>query len=285
MPNIDNIEADSAQSAVNAYFRREASYWADIYERSDRSDIAGAIHQERLRAALAMVDSLRLPSAACALDVGCGAGLATVGLACRGLTVDALDPIQIMLDATRNRAIETGVVSRVTTQIGGVQAIPFPDESFDLVLALGVLPWLPQVEKPLREMFRVLRPGSSMIASVDTRWQLRQFLDPFLNPLLRGPRRLAAHVLGRPPRDVRCYVTSLRSFRRMLDTEGFEEIDGVALGFGPFTIFSHEVLPRAAGLNLNNWLQSMADRGTPILRSSGSQYLFLLRKRSGGSKG
>ena len=55
--------------------------------------------------------------------------------------MDALDPIQTMLDATRNRTIEAGVDSGVTTRIGDVHALHFPDESFDLVLALGVLPW------------------------------------------------------------------------------------------------------------------------------------------------
>jgi len=275
MPSTDDIEAANPQSVVNAYFRKEASYWADIYE---RTGIKEGIHQERLRAALAMVDRLRLLPAARALDVGCGAGLATVGLACRGFAVDALDPIQIMLDATRNRTIEAGVDSGVTTRIGDVHALPFPDESFDLVLALGVLPWLPQVKKPLREMSRVLRPGGSMIVSVDARWQLRQFLDPFLNPLLRGPRRLAAQVLGRPQRGMPSYVTSLGAFQRALDFEGLGVLDRVALGFGPFTILRRAILPRSVGLKLNNRLQSMANRGTPILRSSGSQYLFLAKK-------
>jgi SAM-dependent methyltransferase len=279
MPSTDAIEAADPQSVVNAYFRKEASYWADIYERRGIKEV---IHQERLRAALAMVDRSRLPPAARALDVGCGAGLATVGLACRGFAVDALDPVQIMLDATRNRAVETGVDSRVTTRIGDVHALPFPEESFDLVLALGVLPWLPQVEKPLREMSRVLRPGGRMIVSVDAKWQLCGFVDPFLNPLLRGPRRLAAHVLGRD--GVRSYNTSLRAFHHALDIEGLEVLDRVALGFGPFTIFKREVLPRSVGLKLNSRLQSLANRGTPIFRSSGSQYLFLAKKWVVGSK-
>lgn len=275
MPNANGIEVADQQIVVNAHFRNEASYWADIYE---RTGIKEAIYQERLRAALAMVDRLRLQPAARVLDAGCGAGVATAGLACRGFVVDALDPLQMMLDATRNRTIEAGVGSRVTTRIGDAHALPFSDESFDLVIALGVLPWLPQVKKPLREMSRVLRTGGSMIVSVDALWQLRQFFDPFLNPLLRGPRKWAARVLGRPQRDPLSYVTSLRTFQRALDVEDLEVLDRVALGFGPFTIRRREILPLSTGLKLNNWLQSMANRGTPILRSSGSQYLFLAKK-------
>jgi ubiquinone/menaquinone biosynthesis C-methylase UbiE len=282
MQSTDNIEAADPQSVVNAYFRKEASYWAEIYE---RNGIKEAIHKERLRAALAMASGLQLAPAARVLDVGCGAGLATVGLARRGFVVEAIDPIQIMIDATRKCAIAAGVDSQVTTRIGDIHAIPFTDQTFDLVVALGVLPWLPQVENPLREMSRVLRPGGYMIVTVDTAWQLRQLPDPLLNPLMRGPRRLAAYILGRSPRGVRSYVISLRALRHALDSVGLKEMAGLALGFGPFTIFKHEVLPSSVGLKLHDWLQSMANRGAPILRSSGSQYLVLAKKCDVGSRG
>jgi len=270
------VEAADPQSVVNAYFRKEASYWAEIYE---RSGIAEAIHQERLRATFALVDSLGLPPAARALDVGCGAGWATAGLARRGLVVDSMDSVQVMIDATRDRAVAAGVGSRVTTGIGDIHAIPFPDETFDLVVALGVLPWLPGIDKPLRQMTRVLRPGGHMIVSVDAQWQLRQLFDPFLNPLMRRPRALAARILGRPRGGVRSHVTTISAFRRALESQGLEQLDGAALGFGPFTIFKREALPSSLGLKLNNWLQSLANKGAPILRSSGSQYLVLAKKR------
>ncbi len=75
-------------------------------------------------------------------------------------------------------------------------------------------------------------------------------------------------------------MISLRGIRRALTAEGFVQLRGVALGFGPFTFFDREILPRAAGLKLHRRLQSLANRGAPILRSSGSQYLVLGKKRS-----
>jgi SAM-dependent methyltransferase len=234
-----------------------------------------------------MAASLRLVPGG-VLDVGCGAGVGTVELARRGFAVDAIDPIQIMIDATRRRAMEAGLDARVTAQIGDIHTIPYLDRTFDLVVALGVLPWLPRIAKPLREISRVLRPAGYLIASVDTLWQLRQLPDPILNPVMREPRRLAACIMRRSPRGVRSYVTSLRAFRRTLASEGYQEMAGLALGFGPFTMFKREVLPSSVGLKLQDWLQSMAKRGVPIIRSSGSQYLVLARKctaERGPSKG
>jgi cyclopropane fatty-acyl-phospholipid synthase-like methyltransferase len=100
----DASDAADSQAALNAYFRDESSYWERIYE-SD--GIKEAIHQERLRAALAMADGLALPPQSRVLDAGCGAGYATIALASRGLAVHALDPVEAMVRATRRRVADS----------------------------------------------------------------------------------------------------------------------------------------------------------------------------------
>jgi ubiquinone/menaquinone biosynthesis C-methylase UbiE len=278
MPDIERSSLAIHQRELDAYFREESPFWGAIYE---REGIVETIYQERLRLTLAMADGLRLPPSTRVLDVGCGAGLATVGLARRALTVDAIDPVRAMTQATRKRVAAACVETRVAVQEGDVHALPFPDDTFALVVALGVLPWLPKIEPPLREMTRVLHPGGYLIAAVDTYWQLRQFFDPLRNPLLHGPRRLAGPFLRRrlvPRRSVRPQVTRLREFKRELVAQGLELQSGYTVGFGPFTFFNRPILPASAGLRLNNWLQFMANGGTPALSSGGSQFLVLAKK-------
>jgi ubiquinone/menaquinone biosynthesis C-methylase UbiE len=280
MPDIDHSSLAVHQRALDAYFREESPLWGAIYE---REGIFETIHQERLRLTLAMVDGLRLPLNTRVLDVGCGAGLATVALARRVLTVDAIDRVGAMTQATRRRAAAACVKTRVAVQVGDAHALPFPDGTFALVVALGVLPWLPKIEPPLREMSRVLRPGGYLIATVDMHWQLRQFFDPLKNPLLLGPRSLVGSFLRRrlvSCRGVRPQVTRLREFKRELVAQGLELQSGYTVGFGPFTFFNRQILPPSVGLRLNNRLQSMANAGTPALRSSGSQFLMLAKKPS-----
>jgi ubiquinone/menaquinone biosynthesis C-methylase UbiE len=272
----DASDAADSQAALNAYFRDESSYWERIYE-SD--GIKEAIHQERLRAALAMADGLALPPQSRVLDAGCGAGYATIALASRGLSVHALDPVEAMVRTTRRRVADSG--AQVAAQIGDVHALPFGDHSFALVVALGVLPWLPALDKPLNEMARVLSPGGHLIVTVDCLWQLRHALDPLRTPLVQWLKPGVHQVLeacGRPPK-VRSHMTSLSAMRRALAAQGFEERRGLTLGFGPFTFFGREIFPRAIGLKLERGLQSLANRDAPLLRSSGSQYLVLARKR------
>jgi SAM-dependent methyltransferase len=173
------------QNRVNAYFRQEANYWAEIYQ---RDGVAEAVHQQRLRATLAFVDGLKLGRQAKVLDAGCGAGMATLGLARRGFSVEAFDAVETMAAGTRRRADQAGLGARVSTRVADIHAIPFADGAFDLVVSLGVLPWLPQIAPPLREMVRVLAPGGRLIVSMDARWQLRHLFDPMLSPLTARPR-------------------------------------------------------------------------------------------------
>ena len=152
------------------------------------------------------------------------------------------------------------------------------------MVALGVLPWLPALDKPLNEMARVLSPGGHLIVTVDCLWQLRHALDPLRTPLVQWLKPGVHQVLeacGRPSK-VRSHMTSLSAMRRALAAQGFEERRGLTLGFGPFTFFGREIFPRAIGLKLERGLQSLANRDAPLLRSSGSQYLVLARKRDAG---
>lgn len=93
------------------------------------------------------------------LDVGCGPGSITVGLAAAvapGRTV-GIDASAEVLDTARETATAAGVP--VTFQVADVMALPFADGSFDVVHAHQVLQHLGDPVGALRELRRVARPG------------------------------------------------------------------------------------------------------------------------------
>lgn len=56
---------------------------------------------------------------------------------------------------------------------GDAEAMPFPDHSFDLVIMVGVFPYLLDIDKALAEVKRVLRPDGKFIVTVpNRRWIL-----------------------------------------------------------------------------------------------------------------
>src|SRR5262249_37036596 len=176
---------------------------------------------------------------------------------------------------------------QVKTNLGDVHALSFPAGTFALILAIGVLPWLPSSDQPLLEMCRVLRPGGYLIITVDNRWALRWLLEPHTSPLLTPAKRMVRRVIPRPkPTDprVQSFLTSISNFDALLDATGLEKLDGMTLGFGPFTFFGHHLLPDDVGLKMHRMLQSLVQRQFPVLRSLGSQYIVLARKRASGNK-
>ncbi len=272
------------QRIVDQYFEQEAHRWKEVYRRADTS---AKILQHRQALALAWTERLALPSGSRVLDVGCGPGLTAVALAQRGLMVHALDPVVAMLDLTRQHAAEAGLDRALTTHLGDVHRLEFEDETFSLVIALGVITWLHSPSKAVWEMARVLRPGGLLIANCINSTALTRLIEPLDNPSLAPARRLAKRVLQRlglrrpaePTAREKTYRR--REFDQLVVSAGLEKVDAHTYGFGPLSVLARPLIPDALGLRLHCYLQKLADRGVPGIRSAGFGYIVLARKAGG----
>jgi len=85
-------------------------------------------------------------------------------------------------------------------------------------------------------------------------------------------------LLRPKPHKPRLYRYSLREFDSLLSGVGLKKLEGRTMGFGPFSFFSYKPLSESFGIKVHCKLQSLADRGFPVLRSTGTQYLVLAAK-------
>jgi len=270
---------------VNAYFQLQSTYWKEIYA---SSGLYGEIYRNRHDAVLDWVDSLNHPSGTRVLEIGCGAGLMSIALAQRGFHVYAIDSVETMVEQARKLAFDAEFAGILTVDLGDVYSLTFEDESFDLVIAIGVIPWLDRVDLAIQQMARVTRPEGHVILTVDNWARLTNFLDPWLNPALgpfkRGMKDLLDRVglRRRSLSDIGANYHSHRFIDEAMAGVKFIKHRSMTLGFGPFTLFRHTVIPEPLGIRLNYRLQSLADRNVPLFRSTGAHYIVLARKSISG---
>ncbi len=152
------------------------------------------------------------------LDCGCGPGTITVGLAqivAQG-HVTGMDREATELAQARRHADQQGVAN-VTFQLGNLYEIPFPDGTFDAVLAHAVLQHLAEPVRALQEMRRVLKPGG--LIGVREEDRDADIIYPFPPPLQEAHAllmRLWQEVGGDP------YLP--KQYRALLREVGFTRI-------------------------------------------------------------
>ena len=99
------------------------------------------------------------------LDAGCGSCAKSVLLAARGLQVVGTDFSQSALDLAAGTVAEHGVSDRISLQREDLTALSFADGQFKYILCWGVLMHVPEVQKALAELARVLAPGGLLVLS------------------------------------------------------------------------------------------------------------------------
>jgi SAM-dependent methyltransferase len=109
------------------------------------------------------------------IDVGCGAGRHSFEAYRRGADVvafdqnaDELGDVDTLLRAMAD-AGEAPATARADTVVGDARALPYPDQTFDCVIASEILEHVPADDAVIAELIRVLKAGGRLAITVP-RW-------------------------------------------------------------------------------------------------------------------
>lgn len=267
---------EAHRTQVNTYFQNDTDYWQQVYV---TRDARAEMIRDRHEAVLRWIDQLGLAPGSRVLEVGCGAGFMALALAERGFMVEAIDAVAEMVEVARGNTAGRALSGQLALEVGDVYALRFEDASFDLVLAVGVLSWLEHVPAAIEEMARVVRPGGHLLLTCGNWAGLANQLDPVISPLLTpvkvGVKTALVRSGLRKPTPAMRFPHS-RSIDRVLARLHLVKLKGETRGFG-FSFF-RRALPDPLGTALHARLQRLADRGTPLLRSTGRTYHVLAQK-------
>lgn len=149
------VRSASSQCHANAFGVPQMSFYEDhvfpvflnIATRPFKRDRAELLKQARGRV----------------LEIGIGTGANLPFYTAAATEVVGLEPSQAMLDEARQVAAGLRGHTQFEFVVGGAEALPFPDASFDTVIACLVFCTIPDVEASAREAFRVLKPGGQFL--------------------------------------------------------------------------------------------------------------------------
>ncbi len=114
------------------------------------------------------IGEARLADGAAVLDVGCGPGwLWGAANVPAGLALTLVDLSEGMVSEALERVQALGRFRSVAGRPADAQALPFPDASFDTVLACHMLYHVPDPGAALDETIRVLRPGGTLAVTTN----------------------------------------------------------------------------------------------------------------------
>lgn len=103
------------------------------------------------------------------LDAGCGGGRYVKALKELGAEVVGIDIDEKVVEVARERVV-------ADIQVASVEALPFPSNSFDYIICMGVLNHVKNPNRGFSELKRVLRPGGVIVFGIYGNYGLRWWL-------------------------------------------------------------------------------------------------------------
>ncbi len=145
------------------------------------------------------------------LDVGCGGGRTVGKLAAfaTGGKVYGVDYSDESVAATKKSNASEIALGRVEVRNGSVSQLPFSDGMFDLITAVETHFWWPDLPADMREVFRVLKPGGTLILIAE---------------IYKGANTMAAKLIEKHEAQTGMSLLSVDEHRELFTNAGYANV-------------------------------------------------------------
>jgi ubiquinone/menaquinone biosynthesis C-methylase UbiE len=204
------------------------------------------------------------------LEIGCGPAVMTPELLAMGFEVQGIDVSSEMVRRAGQRMAGHPLEKRCRFALGDVERLQYPSNTFNAVVCMGVLEYLPRYGRALGEMCRVLVPGGVVVLTLPNRASAYHVARSGYAALRSLERQLRGRVAPESVAHNRCVPWK---FDRELTDAGLRKVQSQACNFMFFPL--QELLPRVSD-RLNRALTPLAPSAVaPLL---GAQYIVKAEK-------
>jgi ubiquinone/menaquinone biosynthesis C-methylase UbiE len=241
---------------IISFFDQELNWWTDVY----REDLPRGFFSFEMRRRLDLVIGLltaqiqRMDNPD-VLECGCGPGNILAMLAPSRCKLTGLDLNRRYIDLAAEK------VPGATLIEGNVERLPFPDASFDIVYAVGVLMYLNDDRMAVKEIARVTKDGGFVLISVPNYQMLHLLLDPYY--IFRFFKRILGKDkqpsnTGFDESKIRRY--SLVQLRNLFREYDLREIRSMSTSYGPMKFWRRELLPLTISIRISEVMRKLSER-------------------------
>ncbi len=204
------VDADAFNAFEAAGWETQAAGYADFFG------------QITTRLVDPLLDAAEIRAGERVLDVATGPGYVAAEAAERGAVTIGLDNAEAMLSRARRR------LPQIEFRRGSVEALPFPDGSFDAVVGNFILLHLGRPEQAAAEFVRVLAPGGRVALTVWDVPEKARLLGVLVDAVTAAEATPPAEIPVGPP--IFRFADD-REFDRLLRDQGLEDIEVRTIAF------------------------------------------------------
>ncbi len=273
---------------LSQHFTKRSNYWEEIYtKRKAPPNFMIYELSSRMENTLNFIDNLFNGKPLKILDVGCGTGHYIEQLIPKNHIVFGNDIAIGMLHKSKQKYLN--FIDSHFLSLSNIEQLPFRNKSFDVVICIGVIEYLPDVNQAIEELHRIVRDDGIVIISAPNQLSLKFLTDPYYLKRLFQYVLIKSGLRRNEQRSTNPDVSAnidfknkrfrLGKLKKIFNSNGFSIIEFKSISFGPISFFLKPILPLQLNIQISNCFEKLSnEKGLTFIKRFANRWVFELKK-------